>query len=298
MGQGTTGTTPKVQLPRDETVYILSREEALSAWLSDQVRKGKLRAGEARQLWNQWNKVPSAAANYFATATDVVLFARLARDLGSPGTKFYVKDYGGKLHIVLKGSPGMRTILTGTKYGVAHPKVVNMGLGRLGAMKSIRGGGIVTLVLVSAYNIINFVMSDTMKMSELIGSLAVDVAKVAASTAIAAGFVSLTYGGAAIGASLALGPLAVAIVIGIGAGLALDYLDNRYQLKQRLSTMLADVADQVEQRIEQAREGVLDAGRRIIATAIDLVVDELGRQFRRYVSDTLNDLRWFVMPRL
>lgn len=298
MGEVAPRPAMKTQIPRDETVYALSREEALSAWLSDAVSKGKIGAGEARRLWNEWTKVPGAAANYFATGTDLLLFAKLARDLGQPGTKFYVKEYGGKLHIVLKGQPGLRKILTGAKYGVALPKVVNMGLGRLGAMKSIKGGAVVTLVLVSAYNVINFVMSDTMKMSELIGSLAVDVAKVAASTAIAAGFVGMIYGSAAVGASIALGPLAVAIVIGVGASWALDYLDNRYQLKQQLSTMLADVADDVQRRVDQAREGVIDAGLRIVGAAIDAVVEEAGRQLRRYVSDALGELRWFPMPRL
>ena len=124
-----------------------------------------------------------------------------------------------------------------------------------------------------------------MKMSELIGSLAVDVAKVAASTAVAAGFVGMIYGSAAVGASIALGPLAVAIVIGVGASLALDYLDNRYQLKQRLSTMLADVADDVQRRVDQAREGIIDAGLRIVEAAIDLVVDEAGLTHLAYAPE-------------
>lgn len=95
-----------------------------------------------------------------------------------------------------------------------------------------------------------------------------------------------------------MGPLAAAIIVGIGASVVLDELDNRYQLKQRLSTMLADVVNHMQEQFDQAREGVLEAGRRIVADAIDLLVDEAGRQFRRYVSRTINDLRWFVIPRL
>jgi hypothetical protein len=294
--------TSNVNLPHDQTIYILSKRELLSAWLKDRVDAGRISPAEARRLWNDWNAVPANAANYFAVGQDLQLFHKLAKDLGSLTAQYYVKEYGGKLHIVLKGNPRLRQILTGTKYGITNPKVVSMGLGRLGAMKSVRGGGIVTAVLLTAYNIGNYVLSDNRSLSVLIGAIAVDVAKVAVSTAASAIAVGMVASAGPVGVAFALGPLGVAIVVGFLVGLGLDYLDNRYKLKERLSTMLADVADDVSRRAEAVGDGMIETAQTAVRTAIagvvDLVVDEMGRQFRRFVSRNLGDLRWFPMPRL
>ena len=37
---------------------------------------------------------------------------------------------------------GLRKLLTGTKYGINNPKVVTMGLGKAGAIKAAKSGGI------------------------------------------------------------------------------------------------------------------------------------------------------------
>ena len=255
-------------------------------------------AAEALRLWNDWHIFPEKAANYFSTAGDLRMLTLLAAELGSLDAKFYVKEYGGKLHLALKGNQRLRTILTGTKYGVANPKVVNMGLGYLGAMKSIHGGRVLTAILVSAVDVLNEVLRDDPSMTRLIGTLAVDVSKIEVSTAASMAAVTLMYGGAAVGASLALGPLAVAIIVGVGVGLALDYLDDRYKLKERLATMLSDVAESTSRKLEEAREGLLDAGERIVSAAFEAVVDEIGRRFVRFVSDQVDRLRWFPIPRL
>lgn len=298
---------PNVDLPRDETIYIYSRDEALGAWLSLQVAEGKLTAEQARKLYNDWKVVPERAASYFSTTGDLRLLYRLGRDL-DPLTSFYVKEYGGKLHIVLEGNARLKTVLTGTKYGVANGKVVIMGLGYLGAVESIRGGGILTAVLVSAVDAMTEVLSDSPSLIHLIGTLAVDVAKVAISTAASLGAVSLLYGAGVVGASLALGPLAVAIIVGLAVGVILDYLDDHYKLKERFTTMLGDVAaaaakkineahEAVDQQVDAAKEGLLDAAADAAGALLSAIVDEIGRRFVRFVSRQADRLIWYAIPR-
>ncbi len=298
---------PRVDLQKDETVYIFSRDEAYSAWLSDRVQQGKLVAEEARKFYNEWKVYPEKAANYFSSIGDFQTLVRLARDLG-PLEAFYVKEYKGKLYLILKGNAKLRTILTGTRYGVANPKAVSMGLGYLGAVESIHAGGILTAILVSAVDVMTEVLSDSPSLSRLIGTLAVDVAKVALGAAASFAAVSLLYGAAAVGASFALGPLAVAVIVGLAVGTMLDFIDDRYKLKERLTTMLRDVMVVAAQKLAEAkagidqgladtRESLIDAAARLVGAAFQAVVDELGRRFVRFVSREAERLVWFEVPR-
>lgn len=296
----------QVNLPRDHTVYIYSKDEARGAWLNDQVRQGKMLAEQARKLYKEWKVYPEKAASYFSTAGDLMTLTRLAKDLG-PLESFYVKEYKGELYLILKGNAKLRTILTGTRYGVENAKVVSMGLGYKGAMESIHGGGVLTAVLVSAVDVTTEVLSDHPSMTRLIGTLAVDVAKVAIGAGASFVAVSTIYGAAAVGASFALGPLAVAVIVGVAAGVILDYLDDRYKLKERLTTMLrsviaattqqiAQVKAAVGQKVDDAEEGLLDAAARAAGALLHEVADEAGRRFVRYVSRGVERLVWSSMP--
>lgn len=298
---------PRVDLPQDVTIYIFSREEAWGAWLNDQVSRGELTTEQARKFYNEWKAYPEKAALYFSTIGDLQTLMRLARDLG-PSESFYVKEYKGKLFLILKGNAKLRTVLNGTRYGVENAKIISMGLGYKGALESIRGGGILTAVLVSLVDVLTEVLSDHPSLTRLIGTLAVDVAKVAIGAAASFAAVSLLYGAAAVGATFALGPLAVAVIVGVAAGVVLDYLDDRFKLKERLTTMLRDlIAVAVKQAaeakaavgqvVDDAKEGVLDAAARLAGALLHEVVDEAGRRFVRYVSSRVERLIWFPMPR-
>lgn len=108
--------------------------------------------------------------------------AKLVGDLGGFGAKAYIKTYGGKAHIILKGQPGLRSILTGTKYGIKNPKVVSMGLGKTGAIAAAKQGGILTVVLLSAYRVVDYFLTDQATLSRLVGTLATDIVKVGIAT--------------------------------------------------------------------------------------------------------------------
>lgn len=84
-------------------------------------------------------------ASYYASADDLRTLSKLVGDLGGFASKAYVKTYGGKPHIILMGHPGLRHVLTGAKYSIKNPKVITMGLGKIGAIHAAKSGGILPL---------------------------------------------------------------------------------------------------------------------------------------------------------
>lgn len=172
-------TTIKKQIQTNKhEVFIVSLEEMDAIVKSSP--QGK--RADIQQRWQQIKAKAEFAANYYPTADDIRTIAKLIGDLGSVGAQAYVKTYGGKPHVILKGNPSLRKILTGTKYGVNHPKVVTMGIGKAGAIHAAKTGGILSVVLLSSYRLIDYFLTDQATLSQLIGSLATDVVKVGIAT--------------------------------------------------------------------------------------------------------------------
>jgi hypothetical protein len=280
----------------DQQVYVLDRDTMMRLWLSTKVQARQMSQLEADRLWRRYQTESRFLANYFSVTTDIALLTKLANDLGTPIGRVYFKTYGQRAHIIFKGYPGLRTILTGTRYGVQHAKIVNMGLGRAGVRASARSGGILSIFLLTAWNIADYVLRDEATLGGLLGAIGSDVVKVAVAGAIGAQVGAMAVG-TVIG-SFALGPLAVAVIIGIGVGLALDYIDNRYQLTARLQDMLERGIANLERRAREARETVdsticgalAAAGEFVIDLAIDYVTDQARRR--------LSGFRWRFVPHL
>ncbi len=102
-------------------VYVISIEEMDAIIHSSP--KGN--TPKIQQAWQTIKSKIEAGTSYYASADDVVTMTKLVGDLGGFGSRVYIKTYGGKPHIILKGRPGLRSILTGTKYGIKNPKIIS-----------------------------------------------------------------------------------------------------------------------------------------------------------------------------
>lgn len=122
-------------------VYIVSIKEMDAIIRSSPASKKP----KVQDAWLKIKTKAEAGANYTASASDMVALTKLVGDLGGVGAKVYVKNYGGKPHIILKGHPGLRRVLTGTKYGIKNPKVITMGLGKAGAVNAAKMGALYLL---------------------------------------------------------------------------------------------------------------------------------------------------------
>ncbi len=194
-------------------------------------------------IWSKHTKKPiesivdiaKKGAGYVSPTLDAVTIARVAKDLGIKG-KIVTKVVQGKQYIIFKGYAGLRSIFTGTRYLATNPKVIDMAIGNLGVGKTILKGTRLTIILTIPINIFKFIVSDKMTMSQLIGTTASDLAKIAISTAAgsAAAF--------AVGAitTIAIGPLVAAVAVGVLVGIALDMVDDKYGLTDKLIKGIED----------------------------------------------------------
>ena len=273
----------------DTALCVLSLDELKRLWVAD-VKQGRITLAEAEKIWESWRAAPHFAAQYAATAFDMTLAARLVKDLGHIGGRVRYATYAGRVHVIFKGYAGLRRILNGTKYLATNPKVVQMGVGRAGAVRAIRGGAILTVVLVSAFRVFDYLMSDKQTLTYLLGSLAADFIKVGISAAAAVAAVGVTSATAV--AAFAVGPLLVAIIVGALVGFALDMVDDRFAISAQLIDEMDRIARQVEPDIDRRLDRAAD---RVVELAGDLAEAMVGavlRQIEEYVRERMHRIIW------
>lgn len=214
---------------------------------------------------------------------------KLVADLGGVGARAYIKTYGGKPHIVLKGHAGLRTILTGTKYGIQNPKVISMGLGKASAVNAAKQGGILTVVLLTAYRVADYFLTDQTTLSQLIGTLATDVVKVGivtgASIAAATAFGALTF---------AVGPIVAVVVFGLGVSALLDHVDKRLGVTNRVIAGLDELGENAEHYLAEKRRQALTSAGKVLDEMIDYAVGYARAIAVSWVRRTLSE---YLLPK-
>lgn len=181
----------------------------------------------------------------------------------------------------------MRTILTGTKYGIKNPKVVAMGLGKAGATSAAKMGGIVTIVLLTAYRITDYALTDKATLSQLVGTLATDIVKVGITTG--ASIAAATIAG---GFAIAVGPILAVVLVGVGVALALDALDRHYGITERVIEGLDELSDSAQLKLEQTKQNLQNIATEAVNSIIDytlgsarkMVIDVAAKSLRRFLS--------------
>lgn len=261
-------------------VYVVSFEEMDAIIKSSP--KGKKASVQA--AWQKIKGKVGAGASYYASADDVVTMAKLIGDLGGVGARAYIKSYGGKPHIILKGHAGLRTVLTGTKYGIKNPKVISMGLGKSGAVAAAKQGGILTVVLLSVYRVADYFLTDQATLSQLIGTLATDVVKVGiatgASILAATAFGALTF---------AVGPIIAVVAVGVGVSMLLEYADNRLGITNRVIAGIEELGSDAENYIAQKKRQALNAAGKAVDGVIDYAVESARAIAVNWVRKTLRE---------
>jgi len=220
---------------------------------------------------------------------DLWLARLLVKDLGSAFARVRYQVYKGSTYVVFKGYAGLRQIFTGTRYKAEHVKVVQMGVGRAGAMQAVRGGAILTVVLVSAFRIFDYLMSDGQTLSYFLGTLASDFIKIGVSAASAAA--SVIAASAVSIATFAVGPLLVAIAVGVGVSLLMEFLDAKFRLTDQLIEKLDELVLQAEwgmqRRIEDAKRKGAELVSEAVAHATSAILEAVLEELEDYVQRTL-----------
>lgn len=266
-------------------VYVVSFEE-MDAIIKSSPKGNK---PSVKAAWQKIKGKVGIGASYYASADDAVTMAKLVGDLGGIGARAYVKNYGGKPHIILKGHAGLRAILTGTKYGIKNPKVISMGLGKAGAVAAAKQGGILTVVLLSAYRVVDYFLTDQATLSQLVGTLATDIVKVGIATAASIG-AAVVMGGF----TLAVGPILAVVAVGFGVSMLLEYADNSLGITNRVIAGLDELGESANNYINNQKQQALNATGKAAGQIIDhaiesaraLAINWVKNKLREYLSPT------------
>lgn len=274
----------KIQSNKHE-VYVVSFEEM------DSIIKSSPKGNKpsVKAAWQKIKGKVGIGASYYASADDAVTMAKLVGDLGGVGARAYIKIYGGKPHIILKGHAGLRTTLTGTKYGIKNPKVISMALGKAGAVAAAKQGGILTVVLLSAYRVVDYFLTDQATLSQLVGTLATDIVKVGIATAASIG-AAVVMGGF----TLAVGPILAVVAVGFGVSMLLEYADNSLGITNRVIAGLDELGESANNYINNQKQRALNATEKAAGQIIDhaiesaraLAISWVKNKLREYLSPT------------
>lgn len=225
---------------------------------------------EIKQNWQKIKSKVEFSAGYYASADDFRTLTKLLGELGGVASKVYIKSYGGKPHIILKGNPRLRSVLTGTKYGVNNAKVITMGLGRSGAINAAKSGGILSIVLLTAYRVANYFLTDQATLTQLIGSLATDVIKVGIATGASIGAAFLAGGFA-----IAVGPILAVVVVGVFVSWALSEVDNHFGITDRVIDGLDELGDNARTYLLSQKKTIINTANKITDSLIDYAIDSV-----------------------
>jgi hypothetical protein len=179
-------------------------------------------------------------APYVSPILDAGTLALVCKDLGITG-RAIPKVIKGRQYIAFSGYPGLRTLFPGTIYSANNRKLITMAIGSLGIQNMVKSGGILTICITVPLTILEAFLQDHATCYDLVGNMASDLIKIGIVSVMGA-IVGILIGGIV---TYAIVPIGAAIIISVITGIAINHLDTKYQLTEKLSATLEDMSDQI-----------------------------------------------------
>ncbi|MCS2169182.1 hypothetical protein MUU46_02400 [Scandinavium sp. TWS1a] len=137
---------------------------------------------------------------------------------------------GGKSYIKITGYPGLRRILTGTRYASSNPQMLEMAIGRIGIKNSITIGTKYCIYASLAWRAIELIFKSDYHLTDFLVDVSMDVVKILVSSVVigvAAGLLTLI--------SLPIVfTTTILVFVGIGLNIGLNITDDNLELSQAL----------------------------------------------------------------
>jgi len=245
---------------------------------ADEVMKGAHERATSKQKKTLtsyiFNGVTSYAVGNVSTWQSSVVLIKMIRDFGGLG-EVVIKEFNGKLYAIFNGDPSLRKIMTNSRYLITDPKVVALGIGRVGIRHVIQSGARVTFVALLGYRFLEHLILDQGTLGQLIGTLASDVVKIG----IGLGASFLAMGAVAI-TPFALGPLLACVVIGMGVSAMLDILDNEFGLTVKLADAIDGMLYELGHKVMNQRDALGRELQNMGWSALEIAAEWLIRECR------------------
>ena len=199
-----------------------------------------------------------------AATVDSVAAVKVVQQLGMKGSA-YISTRNGTKYLILRGYPGKRPHLPGTRYLKSNPKVAHI---TTGAKDFLRAAGRITGIALVAYTGLRIaqelMVHDEVNLARLFGTVASDLAKFAASAGAGA------LAGIALGAVVTgiAGPMIFAITVSIGVSIVLDRVDRHFGITDSLIAELESYAQSFESIFDRMAREISAWERHLINQAV------------------------------
>lgn len=141
---------------------------------------------------------------------------------------------GGKTYIKITGHSGLRRILTGTRYGAAHPQMLEMAIGRLGISNSIIKGTKFCIYFSLAWRAIEIIFKSDYHLVDFLVDITIDVAKILVSSVVIGVAASVSF---LMSAPVIMTTTAI-ILLGFILNIGLNAIDSELKLSDTLKRNL------------------------------------------------------------
>ena len=223
--------------------YVFDMKNGLRVWMSEAVKRGEVKVADAEA---SLRNIDAAKAIEPAEDYTKLLTGSVKDAFGSVGiAKKLVKDFdrwwGVKVYfkagakgdlVIIRGWPMGRQLLSGTRYRVDNPKIMELQIGKPGVQAAAKESARFGVYLVVAVDLIQF-MRDR-DLANLLGSLTVDIPSVLLASAIGAAAGTFFAGTVVVG-SIALGPALVAFGVGVLVGGFLFWADKHFEITKKVT---------------------------------------------------------------
>ncbi|MGI4876236.1 MAG: hypothetical protein ACRYG4_01975 [Janthinobacterium lividum] len=228
-----------------EDTYVLDEANGLRLWLDAKVKAHEITPAQAvdalRQQETNGKLWTGPVKDAFGSAKIGLKLARDFEHMWKARVSF-VPGKTGDL-VIIKGWPNAREVLTGTRYKVTNPKIMELQIGKPGIRAAAKESARFGVILVVAVDVAEFVASHDL--AKLLGSLTVDIPSVILASAIGSAAGALAAGTLVIG-SFAFGPLLVAFGVGVLAGYALFKLDEAFGITEKVTKVYESALEELK----------------------------------------------------
>ena len=228
---------------KSDDAYVFDIKNGLRVWLSEAVKRGEATAAHAETSIRNidLSRAADRAEDYVKLLTGTVkdsfgsigIAQKLTRDFGKWwNVRVYFKPGARGDLVIVRGWPNGRQLLSGTRYRVDNPKIMELQIGKPGIKAAAKESARFGVYLVVAVDLIQFARDRDL--ANLLGSLTVDVPSVLLASAIGAAVGTLAAGTLVVG-TIALGPALVAFGVGVAVGGFLFWADKHFEITKKVT---------------------------------------------------------------
>lgn len=213
---------------------IKPREIVNAGDINARRKEDERRNNPFRHIFNVTDPI-SPYAGTLRDTPDIYVLIREFRQLGITATEHIAANGNRMIHI--SGYAGLRRIVTGTRYGAAHPVMLHMGIGQQGLEAGIARGIRFCLVFSAIYRGLEWFFKDEYTFADFLGNITVDMAKTALVAAASWGVGTALIAAGVFGGSI-IAVAGIVFFVGIGVAFGLEYLDSKYQISAKVIELL------------------------------------------------------------